>query len=185
MRPRITGGRARGRALTGPVSPGVRPTSARVREALFSLVGHDLAGRSVLDAFGGTGLMGLEAWSRGADVVIVERDRRAARAIRENVGALGASVDVRQGDVLQLAPSLGPFDGVIADPPYAQPTRAVLDALAPLVRGWLVLETDATTPEEQVDGLILDRRRVYGGSALTVYRARPAGEGRATGARDA
>ena len=79
------------------------------------MVGQDLAGTRVLDAYGGTGLLGLEAWSRGAEVVVVERDPRTASAIRANAERLGADVDVRTGDVLALLPSLGRFDGVLAD----------------------------------------------------------------------
>lgn len=169
-RPRISGGRARGRALATEVPRGARPTSSRVREALFSLVGHDLSGLTVLDAFGGSGLLGLEAWSRGARVTVVERDRGALRIIRENVAAMGAEVQVVAGDVLRLAGTLGPFDGVLVDPPYAVAPGPVLEALAPLVRSWLVLETDVATPAPEVSGLSLDRRRVYGGTALAVYR---------------
>ena len=149
----------------------MRPTSSRVREALFSMVGQDLAGTRVLDAYGGTGLLGLEAWSRGAEVVVVERDPRTARAIRANADRLGADVDLRTGDVLALVPSLGRFDGVLADPPYRFDPGPILEGLAPCADAWIVLETDdgveaPTAPA----GWALDRRRSYGGTALVVYR---------------
>lgn len=169
-RPRISGGRARGRVLPAEVPPSARPTSSRVREALFSLVGHDLEGLTVLDAFGGSGLLALEAWSRGAQVTVVERDRAALRRILENVRALGAEVRVVAGDVLRLASTLGAFDGVLVDPPYAMSPGPVVAALAPLARSWLVLETDADTDPPDIEVLPLDRRRVYGGTALAVYR---------------
>lgn len=169
-RPRISGGRARGRVLPADVPPAARPTSARVREALFSLVGHDLEGLTVLDAFGGSGLLALEAWSRGAEVTVVERDRAALRRIQENARALGAEVRIVAGDVLRLADTLGAFDGVLVDPPYAMPPGPALEALAPLARSWLVLETDAGTDAPPTGSLQLDRRRVYGGTALAVYR---------------
>lgn len=173
--PRLTGGAARGRPLVAPVPGGVRPTSARVREALFSMVGQDLEGWRVLDAFGGTGLLGLEAWSRGASVVVIEQDRQAVACIRANAQRLGAALEVRAGDALVLAPTLGRFDLVLADPPYRQDAQRVLDALAPAVGGWLALETDervaAPVPPA---GLLLDRRKAYGGTALAIYRREPA-----------
>lgn len=168
-RPRISGGRARGRPLVAEVPVGARPTSSRVREALFSLVGHDLEGRTVLDAFGGSGLLALEAWSRGARVTVVERDPRAVKRIRQNAAGFGAELRILTGDVLRLAPSLGRFDGVLVDPPYALEPGPVLEGLAPLVGDWLVLETDEGTPPAEVGGLRLERRRVYGGTALAVY----------------
>lgn len=172
-RPRLTGGRARGRVL-GVVPPeGVRPTSARVREAMFSMVGHDLDGLRVLDAFGGAGLLGLEAWSRGAEVTVVERDGRALRAIRANADALGAVLELVRADVLAWAGGCeAPFDLVLADPPYAEAVGPVVAALAPLVAGTLVLEQAASRPTPEVPGLVLDRRKEYGGTALLLFDRR-------------
>lgn len=170
--PRLTGGTARGRPVGSRVPEGVRPTSARVREALFSILGQDLTGIRVLDAFGGTGLLGLEAWSRGAEVAIVEKVAEHARAIAEAARALGArGVTVKAGDVLRVAPGLGRFDGVLVDPPYALDPGPILEVLAPLADGWLVLEADARTivPAE-VGGLRADAPRRYGDTTLRVYR---------------
>lgn len=167
---RITGGEARGRVVRQPVLDGVRPTSARVREALFSMIGQDLSGLTVLDAFGGSGLLGLEAWSRGADVVVVERRAHVARAIRDTAADLGAAVDVKVGDVLTLGPSLGRFDVLLCDPPYAQDAGEVLTRLGGAVRGLLVYESDAKASLPQTcAGLTLDRVRRFGGTALWVY----------------
>ncbi len=172
----LTGGSARGRRLAAPVPPDVRPTSARVREALFSVVGHDLSGVRVLDAFGGSGLLGLEAWSRGAIVTVVVRDRTALQAIRANAAALGAAIDIRAGDVRALAKTLPPFDGVLADPPYDVAAEHAGEILSQLALGWLVLESAATVDAPApCAGLLLDRRRRYGGTMLTVYR-RPVAE---------
>ncbi len=170
---RITGGHARGRVLAAPVPDGVRPTSSRVREALFSLVGHDLTGLTVLDAFGGSGLLGLEAWSRGAQVTIIERMRTVADAARANAAGLKASVRVEVGDGPVAASRLGPFDGVIADPPYADDPRAVVESLAPWARQWLVIEvrTNAARPLPAVAGLRLRTVKNYGGTDLWVYDA--------------
>lgn len=170
-RPRITGGRLRGRVLPVPVPDSARPTSARVREALFSIVGHDLSDQRVLDAFGGSGLLALEAWSRGASVVCIERNPRAAASIRRAAAALDAAVEVRRGDALRLAGKLGPFDGALVDPPYAAEVEPILDALAPAVRHWLVLEADAKTEvPERVGRLALERSRMYGGTAIHLFR---------------
>ena len=139
-----------------------------MREALFSMVGQHLGGWTVLDAFGGSGLLGLEAWSRGGEVTVYDRDRRAVAAIRANGAALGAGWKVRRGDV--LAAGLEVFDLVLADPPYATDPGVVLQALAPSARRALVLETasSANLPAS-VGTLRLDRRRAYGDTALALY----------------
>jgi 16S rRNA G966 N2-methylase RsmD len=163
---------------------------------LFSIVGQDLAGMRILDAFGGTGLLGLEAWSRGAAVVIVERDPRTAREIRANADALGATVDVRVGDVLLTAAQLGRFDGILVDPPYRDDPGPIVQRLASLADHWLVLETDERTEAPPVDALALDPRRGYGGtaepcSARTHCSTKPSagaaarGPGRSPGSRSA
>jgi len=170
-RPRLTGGIARGRTLAVDVPRSARPTSARVREALFSLVGHDLSGLRVLDAFGGSGLLALEAWSRGADAVVVERNAAAVRAIKANVAALGADVQVVAGDVRARVAALGRFDGVFVDPPYAEPAAAWLSVLATVSADWLVLESADDVDPPEVRGLVLERRRCYGNTALSLYRA--------------
>lgn len=141
---RLTGGIARGRPLRNPVPAGVRPTAARVREALFSLVGQRLEGSSFLDACAGTGLVGLEAWSRGAEVTWVERDPAVAGLLAQNVRALGAPPRVLVGDVFQLLSQLGPFDLVYVDPPYDQPLN--LDPLTSIVGSTLVVERRSGQP---------------------------------------
>jgi 16S rRNA (guanine(966)-N(2))-methyltransferase RsmD len=168
---RITGGTMRGRTLREPVPEGVRPTSERAREALFSIVGQDLTGSSVLDAFGGTGVLGLEALSRGADVTVVEQVRDVARGIERRGAAVGAAWTVRVGDVLRLAPSLGMFDGILADPPWDADAERIVTVLGPLAKAWMVLEIEGTTPSPAGAGqLVLDRERSYGRTKLCVYR---------------
>jgi len=145
-----------------------------VREALFSMLGQDQHGRRILDAFGGAGLVGLEAWSRGARVTVFERDRRTCRSIVLRGEQVGADWTVRHGDVMVLAPRLEPFDGVFADPPYGTDPMAVIDALAPLAGDWLVLETEAgASAPNEAGALPLDRVRRYGRTQLIVYRRRP------------
>lgn len=166
----LTGGTARGRPLPHVPGRGVRPTAARVREAMFSMVGHDLDGVTVLDAFGGSGLLALEAWSRGAQVVCVERDRSAWAAMQRNVEAFAADIDVVRGDVLALAAELGSFDVVLADPPYADDPAPLVDGLAPLVADVLVLEVRADRRPPGAALLRLVRHRTYGGTALCLFR---------------
>ncbi len=171
---RLTGGRAKGRVLKGRIPAGVRPTSSRVREALFSVLGQDLAGQHVLDAFAGSGLLGLEAWSRGAVVTAIERDRRHAALARTHAQSLGAEGDgwsIVVGDVTRAAARSGPFEGILADPPYADPPERWLAVLAPHTTRWLVLEADSKAMlPSLVDHLVLDRPRPFGGTTLWVYR---------------
>lgn len=166
---KITGGHARGRVLRAPVLDGVRPTSARVREALFSIVGQDQAGRTVLDAFGGSGLIGLEAWSRGARVTVCERRRKVWAAVVATGKSVGAAWEVLCQDVLVDPP--GAFDGVFADPPYADDPVQILPVLGGMAREWLVYEAAATVEcPESAGALVLDRVRSFGGTRLWVYR---------------
>ncbi|HEV7647807.1 MAG TPA: 16S rRNA (guanine(966)-N(2))-methyltransferase RsmD [Actinophytocola sp.] len=137
---RIVAGAAGGRQLTVP-KRGTRPTSDRVREALFSAIeaALDLDGARVLDLYAGTGALGLEALSRGAaTAVLVESDANAVSVLRKNIAAVGLpGAVVRPGRVAAvLAEAPGePFDLVLADPPYALDPAPDLAALA--AGGWL------------------------------------------------
>lgn len=165
---RLTGGGARGRVLPAPVPDGVRPTASRVREALFSMVGQDLRGWSVLDLCGGTGLIALEAASRGAGpVTVVDRAPAALAAIRKNAAAVGVEVHVRAGDARALR--LDPADLVFVDPPYRDPIPAWLARAAPLARRCLVAEVRSGTSAPEVAGFELDAERRYGDSTLLLY----------------
>lgn len=125
-RVRIVGGKWRSRLLSFPDVPGLRPTPDRVRETLFNWLGQDLAGRTCLDLFAGSGVLGLEAASRGAAaVVMVERDQRALRALQDNMRALqAASVELVPADALEfIASDARRYDVVFLDPPYAMAAR--------------------------------------------------------------
>ena len=143
---RIIGGSAGGRRLATPRGSQTRPTSDRVREALFSAVEAwcgSLDGLRFLDLYAGSGAVGLEAWSRGAGVVtLVEQDRRTAALVSRNATTVGfARADVRAqsvGSVLRKPPA-APYDVVFLDPPYPLPDDEVTAVLASLVEGhWLV-----------------------------------------------
>ena len=150
---RIIGGRWRGTKLVVPDSPGLRPSSDRVRETLFNWLMPKLAGARVLDLFAGTGALGLEAVSRGAaHAVLVERDLSLAGNLREAVGRLSAqsAIEVVQADALAwlTAQPEKAFDLAFVDPPFAGDLwQAALAALLPKLAddAWLYLESPAGT----------------------------------------
>ena len=133
---RIGGGEARGRRLKGAVTPGVRPTTERVRAAIFNILAvGQYEGRRVLDLFAGTGSLGIEALSRGAAWAdFVERDRRQCAVIRDNLAAAGfdGKATVRQGDAVRSLNALpGGYSLVLLDPPYRTGAfHAVMEAIS-------------------------------------------------------
>lgn len=171
---RIVAGELRGRRLA--VGPGVRPTTERAREALFSILGDRVRGARVLDACAGSGALGFEALSRGArEAAFVDSDRRVGQVLRANVERtrLGerARVVVREvAAFLALERPTG-FDLVFFDPPWADPVLGELEglwnALAP--GGTLVVERgspEAPWPEPPVEPEV----RRYGATSLFLYR---------------
>jgi 16S rRNA (guanine966-N2)-methyltransferase len=141
---RIIAGAHGGRRLVVPAGRDTRPTSDRVREALFSTLesATDLVGARFADLFAGSGAVGLEALSRGAThVLLVEAGPKAARAARENIAALEAASAVRLSTdrverVLGTPPD-APFDVVFADPPYDAADARIDELLEALTKGWL------------------------------------------------
>jgi 16S rRNA (guanine966-N2)-methyltransferase len=178
---RVIAGRAKGRRLATPRGDATRPTSDRVREALFSAVESwcgSLHGLRVLDLYAGSGAVGLEAWSRGAEgVTLVEQDRRTAALVSDNARTLGfPQADVRASSVaatLRQAPA-APYDVVFLDPPYPLADDAVAADLAALVEhGWLapgalvvVERAKRSTEPAWPDGLVGDRSKRYGETVL-------------------
>ncbi|MEV4623625.1 16S rRNA (guanine(966)-N(2))-methyltransferase RsmD [Asanoa sp. NPDC049573] len=179
---RIVAGTLGGRRLTAPPGAGTRPTSDRVREALFSSIESmlDLDGARFADLYAGSGAVGIEALSRGAaHVLLVESDPRAARIIRANLASLDTGpaarlVTDRVAAVLDRGPEGGSYDVVFADPPYAMEDLEIGEMMAALVRGgWLA--TDAVLVVEratrggaipQVEGVTSERSRRYGETTL-------------------
>lgn len=183
---RIIGGRLHGRPLVAPEGrDAVRPTSDRTREAVFNILMHRFQGQGftffdarTLDAFAGTGAMGLEALSRGAGrVTFLEQDGQALAALAANVQAMKVEreVDVVKGDATRPPPAPSAHELVFLDPPYDQ--DLLLPALAALARqGWLapdalcVAEHRFTEDLEAPDGFeVLDERR-YGKAKVTFLR---------------
>ena len=140
---RIVAGSAKGIRLA-PVPKGVRPVSDMAREGVFSSLGATVPGARVLDLYAGTGAMGIEALSRGAEhAVLVERDRVAVKAIRDNLERtrLAERAKVVASDVTRFVTRDGKPEGgfglVLADPPYEAALEEVEGVLGALARGWL------------------------------------------------
>lgn len=118
---RITGGQARGRSIESPQGLDVRPTSSKIRQALFNILGARVSGANFLDLFAGSGLMGMEAMSRGAaSLTAVEESGKLANAIEKALERLDLEGEVIRGDVRDVVNNLPKlyFDIVFADPPY-------------------------------------------------------------------
>jgi 16S rRNA (guanine(966)-N(2))-methyltransferase RsmD len=181
---RIIAGELRGRRIAVPPGPAVRPTADRVREALFSILGALVPGARVLDAYSGSGALGLEALSRGArSVQFVEADRDSWRTLLDNVDRLGVRerASVLFGSVARVLrgdAAHGPFDLVLADPPYAESeAETMLPCAARLLApgGLLVIERDARSvpPDAAPFGLERFRSASYGRARLDFYRPVP------------
>ncbi len=170
---RIIGGVAGGRRIAVPPT-GTRPTSDRVREALFSALEARgaLEDAEVLALYAGSGALGIEALSRGASTaVLVERDPRACAVIQGNVRAAGVhGALVRRSAVLPfLRRTPGPVDLVLVDPPYGDPVDAVVALLPRWTRGGglVVVERDARSPAPAwPEGLVPEEPRTYGETTL-------------------
>jgi 16S rRNA (guanine966-N2)-methyltransferase len=171
---RVVGGKLRSRPLAGPKSDAVRPTTDRLREALFNILAHSfgdpVTGARVLDLFAGTGALGIEAISRGADYALFVDEGVEARALlRDNVESLGLGGVTRifRRDATRLGPAhpLEPFSLAFLDPPYG---KALAEKSLTSTRdgGWLipealvVVEEAADAAFKAPDGFIeLERRR--------------------------
>ena len=179
---RISGGIHRGRALRTPSAAGLRPTSERVRAALFSIIGPQaVVGKRVADLYAGTGALGLDALSRGAEwVSFVERNGRLCSAIRGQLRTLGldSRADVLRGSVLRTLESLpGGYDLVMADPPYdsGELGRLVEALQSPGLLnagGLAVLEHRSDNEEDYAVGRFsLMTARTYGDTGITILTA--------------
>jgi 16S rRNA (guanine966-N2)-methyltransferase len=180
---RIVGGEWRGRRLAGPKAEGIRPTSDRLREALFNVLAHAyedaVEDAVVLDLFAGTGAIGFEALSRGAArAIFVDEGRQAGGLIREGIAALGCGDRARliPRDATRLGPATeGPATLVFCDPPYRKNLApAALTAAAG--GGWLAPGALILVEEAAGAGPVLPpdfeelERRSYGETAVTFGR---------------
>ena len=185
---RISGGESKGRQIKAPKHKGLRPTSDKVREALFSILASRVEGSAFLELFAGTGAVGIEALSRAAArAVFVDSSEKAARLIRENLDLLGyrdrAAVVAK--DCLQFlkkdAHALGPFDIVFVDPPYHEEAGPkAMDALGGMESegapdfladdAAVVYEHFKKLPAPDVIGTLTKKKDyVYGDTVLSLY----------------
>ncbi len=183
---RITGGRVKGRILSTPKGLLIRPTSDRVREAIFNILGQDFSGYSVLDIFSGTGSLGLEALSRGAEYTIfIDRLRESIDLIKKNIDLCGyrdSGMTLRR-DLSKRVPWEHPllikqFDLVFLDPPYAKdlatPILAGLSNGKRLSNGArVVVESGkAASLPLSFPNLEMVDARVYGDTKISIYEFR-------------
>jgi 16S rRNA (guanine966-N2)-methyltransferase len=178
---RVTGGTGRGRRLKAPAGSGVRPTSDKVKQALFNILGERMAGSSFLDLFSGAGGIGIEALSRGAGrVVFVDASRASLQVVKQNIEQTG--FEERSQAVLAKVESFlkkpsGPYDIVFLDPPYADEMQPLLELIAEAG----ILRPDSLViaehfkkqlSPESAGGLTLYREAKYGDTVLAFYRFR-------------
>lgn len=178
---RIIAGLWRGRTLAAPTGPATRPTAERMRQALFDMLMHApwaegrIEGAQVLDAFAGTGALGLEALSRGAATAyFIETERHALAALRANVAACKATdrATVIAGDALRPKPGM-PCGLVFLDPPYAQDlVPKAVNALA--CAGWLAPDALVIAETGRDEVLVLPAElcaeRIHGAARITAWR---------------
>jgi len=174
---RVVAGRFGGRRLVAPPGDATRPTSDRVREALFSVLGPSIEGTRVLDLYAGTGALGIEALSRGASAaVFVDRAPAAIKAIEANLEVLGIEADVRRmaarAALVSAADSGEAYDLVFLDPPYRRSaelgrelSEALPAVLAPGAR--VVSESDRREPLEL--SLPMTDERRYGDTVIRIH----------------
>jgi 16S rRNA (guanine966-N2)-methyltransferase len=180
---RITGGQTKGRLLANPKGQNIRPTSDRVREAIFNIIGQDLSGVKVLDLFAGTGSLGLEALSRGAlQALFIDNSPQSLRLIRKNLALCGfqdsgfvVRRDLRKGIILTRALEGELFDLVFLDPPYGKNLIPLL--LEELSRkGLLSSEARVIAESSKTEGLPVAMgnlhtvdTRLYGDTKISLY----------------
>ncbi len=172
---RVIAGEFKGRRLHTARGSRTRPTADRVREALFSMLG-DVSGARVADLYAGSGALGIEALSRGAEsAVFVERDQRALAALRRNLDAVGADAEVRRQDVLRfLASPEGTFDLVFCDPPYDDAPRVAAplsEALPAMLEANARIVTESDKRNPLVLSLPLLVERAYGDTRIAIHSA--------------
>lgn len=172
---RVSSGSLRGRAFDAPKGFRTRPMADRVKTALFNTLGN-VSGDRILDAYAGSGALGFEAVSRGAEFVqFVELDRQASVIINKNITALKVedSTKMTQANVSSWSDRNvdTKFDLIICDPPYDRIHKATLDKLARHLTpgGRLVLSHPGKTTPPDIEGLVLDEVRQYGDAALAYY----------------
>lgn len=173
---RVITGKVRGRKLKEPTGYDIRPTTDQVKEAIFNICQFDIEGRAVLDLFGGTGQLGIEAASRGAARVdIVDQSKEALKLIRDNVKTVGLDIRVLQADAISYLRSCGRYDLIFIDPPYdtalaAEAVKAVKEFDILSDGGIMICETRAETDLPEPGAPYVKRKEYrYGKVKLTTF----------------
>jgi 16S rRNA (guanine966-N2)-methyltransferase len=174
---RIISGEFGGRKIEAPDTGRTHPMSERMRNAMFNSLGSRLEGAEVLDAFAGTGSVGLEALSRGArEAMFIERDRIAQKVLAKNITALGVesrTVIIRTtvSNWLETKDEKN-FDLIFADPPYTDPQLSTVSRLLSLLKpgGYMVLSHPGRGEGFTKAGVVVVDNRSYGNAHLTFYR---------------
>jgi 16S rRNA (guanine966-N2)-methyltransferase len=177
MNIRIISGELGGRKIEAPDTGKTHPMSERIRNALFNSIAHDIAGAKVLDAFAGTGAVGLEALSRGAhDVTFIERDRTAQQILAKNINALKVEERVTifrmSVDAWLKSNPEEVFDLIFVDPPYDDMQFSTVGELFGLLKpnGLMVLSHPGRGEIPTKTGVVVVDNRSYGNAYLTFYR---------------
>ena len=173
---RVISGSIRGRKLKTPENYDIRPTTDNVKESLFNIIQFDIEGRRGLDLFAGTGQLGIECLSRGADsVVFIDQSREAVKIIKENLKACGLSAPVLQQEALSYLRGCGSFDLIFVDPPYDsglyEPVLNEINSVDILSDGGIIVcESRRETPMPELAAPYYKGREYhYGKVKLTLY----------------
>lgn len=171
---RIIAGKHRGRTLKEFKGRDIRPTSDRAKEALFNIIQFDVAGSSFLDLFSGTGGIGLEAISRGAEkVVFADNSKDSIKLLKENLAYLKEKAEIYEGDALSyVLTTKETFDLVFLDPPYALDARLIVKAVKDnglLNNGGKIIYEHSGKSCGEIEGLRLIDTRIYGIAVFDFY----------------
>lgn len=178
MNIRIIAGIYGGRTIAAPVGRTTHPMGERIRNAIFNSLGDQMADADVLDAFAGSGAVGLEALSRGARrAMLVEKDRNAQRCILDNIRLLGAENDAKLiktsvSNWLESSDISDEFDIIFADPPYHDPQLSTVARLFGLLKpgGVMILSHSGRGELPTKTGVVVVDNRSYGNAVITLYR---------------
>jgi 16S rRNA (guanine966-N2)-methyltransferase len=180
---KITGGRSRGRVLVSLKGMDIRPTSSKVREAIFNILGQDMSGLMVLDFFAGTGILGIEALSRGADgAVFIDKSNRSIDLIKKNLALCGyedlsrvLKRDIMERSTFELLAENRKFDIAFIDPPYG---KGLIPHVLEMLADNDVLTPDAAVVAEsakddplpgQIGDLVHSGTKIYGDTKIDIY----------------
>jgi 16S rRNA (guanine966-N2)-methyltransferase len=181
---KVTGGRSRGKTLASLKGMDIRPTSSKVREAIFNILGHDMTGLRVLDLFAGTGILAIEALSRGAEgAIFIDKSEQSINIINKNLALCGYREfcrvfkrDLIKGSEFGFLSLKQIFDLVFIDPPYRKGIiPPVLTALSHcgILSGQALVVTESSKNDplpERAENLLLTDTRTYGETKIDIYK---------------